>query len=358
MEPQPPADNRNQELAWHVYASPVLETLFSMQCLLTDWYDEPWAQEARRRLGTDYLAELDRVLGPFRDGTDIFEVAVATERHNDVEAFVDYLRNVDTEEFVYYVFGQIVPHGKTVADLNPAELRSLFDNYGEYAHYLENMTRFTEEGDGNSWTSVSSELKHNVAELIEYFWHSYFRDQIANLKLRWNMSVAKNEAYAEQHGPIELLALETEQRKLPPMVPHDVPLERIDFVPIVHLPTATRKYVGNGTITCLYKADRTEERIEELRKSERDAIRIAKALGDKTRMSIMKLVFQHAHVLNGQNIAEMTGLAKSVVSKHLRQLIDAGLVIERTKDRRNNIYAVNTDAIRRISSQLLEVLKG
>ena len=178
------------------------------------------------------------------------------------------------------------------------------------------------------------------------------------LRLRWNMSVAKNEAYAEEHGALELLALVTEQRKLPPMVPLGEALRRIDFVPIVHLPTASTKYIANGTITCLYKADRTEDRLTQLRETELDAIRIAKALGDGTRMHIMKLIYQHPHALNGQNIAELTGLAKSVVSKHLRQLIDAGLVTEQTRDRRNNIYTVSEAAIRRFSEQLMEVLRG
>jgi DNA-binding transcriptional ArsR family regulator len=327
-----------------------------MQCLLLDWYEEPWKQEAVNRLGLSFKAELAEVFEPYRNGANLFETVIGWELHKDVAAFIARLRNCSTEEFSHYIFGRIAPPGNTLTDFNPAELRALFEHYGEYAHYLETISRLIEEGE--NWPAKLADLKRRFADLVERFWVDFFRERIEQLRSSWTASVHTNRAYAQEHGPLELLALLTEQRKLPPMVPTDEPLRRIDFVPLAHLPTTSIKYTAHGSLTCLYKADRTEEQIARLRQTEQETIRLAKALGDGTRMQIMRLIFQHPHTLNGQNIAELTGLAKSVVSKHLRQLIDAGLVIEETRDRRNNMYTVNSAAIRRLSGQLLKVLRG
>jgi predicted transcriptional regulator len=72
----------------------------------------------------------------------------------------------------------------------------------------------------------------------------------------------------------------------------------------------------------------------------------------------VKLLFQHNKSLNGQNIAERMHISRSVVSKHLQQLKDVGIVRERSPDKRNYIYSIDLKTLRAISPGLLEVLRG
>ncbi len=222
---------------WKFTPSPVFETLFTIQCVLTDTYTAPWKETALARLDGDFLERARSILGPFRNGIDLFEVAAFNAPTESVTAFVEALDAMDNDEFVFYAFGQLVPRDKTVDDLEPAELRDLIEHYGEYAHYVENLGRLAGDLETESWNTRVDAIRRGFSAIVQEFWERYFSEEITKLKLRWSMSVAHNESYAREHGAMALYRLISEHRDPPPMVPQDAQLTSIEFIPVVHAPS-------------------------------------------------------------------------------------------------------------------------
>jgi len=72
--------------------------------------------------------------------------------------------------------------------------------------------------------------------------------------------------------------------------------------------------------------------------------RISKALGDPYRLKIMQAVNKEQECLHCVSIVEMLDLAQSTVSHHIKQLVDADLLIVE-KDGRNTKYHVNKEVM-------------
>jgi len=77
----------------------------------------------------------------------------------------------------------------------------------------------------------------------------------------------------------------------------------------------------------------------ELKKIER----ISKALGDPYRLKIMEVIKKEHDWMQCVTIVEMFSLAQSTISHHVKQLVDADLLIAE-KDGRNAKYKVNKEA--------------
>ncbi len=72
--------------------------------------------------------------------------------------------------------------------------------------------------------------------------------------------------------------------------------------------------------------------------------KISKALGDPYRLKIMELVRKQKACLQCSSILEMIDLAQSTVSHHVKQLVDADLLIAE-KDGRNANYQINNEVL-------------
>ncbi|HMI07565.1 MAG TPA: metalloregulator ArsR/SmtB family transcription factor [Flavobacterium sp.] len=70
--------------------------------------------------------------------------------------------------------------------------------------------------------------------------------------------------------------------------------------------------------------------------------RISKALGDPYRLKMIEAIQKGSECMPCTSILEMFGLAQSTVSHHLKQLVDAELLIA-TKDGRNAKYVINKE---------------
>lgn len=68
--------------------------------------------------------------------------------------------------------------------------------------------------------------------------------------------------------------------------------------------------------------------------------RISKALGDPHRLAILKKLRQKKEFIESSDIQEVVNLAQPSISHHLKQLVDAGILIP-TKEGRNRKYALN-----------------
>ncbi|MES2679570.1 MAG: metalloregulator ArsR/SmtB family transcription factor [Bacteroidota bacterium] len=72
--------------------------------------------------------------------------------------------------------------------------------------------------------------------------------------------------------------------------------------------------------------------------------KISKALGDPYRLKIMEMVKKQRDCLQCTAILEMVDLAQSTVSHHVKQLVDADLLIAE-KDGRNASYQINKEVL-------------
>ena len=81
-----------------------------------------------------------------------------------------------------------------------------------------------------------------------------------------------------------------------------------------------------------------------------------RALADENRLKILRLISEEELAYNGRKIAEKLKLSPSVVSRHLGQLKDAGLVIEHSPDNRNILYIAQREKISELPQILLRYL--
>lgn len=72
--------------------------------------------------------------------------------------------------------------------------------------------------------------------------------------------------------------------------------------------------------------------------------KISKALGDPYRLKILESIKQEKNWLSCTCILETIDLAQSTVSHHIKQLVDADLLIAE-KEGRNAKYIVNKDVL-------------
>lgn len=73
--------------------------------------------------------------------------------------------------------------------------------------------------------------------------------------------------------------------------------------------------------------------------SEQQAIQIARALADPTRLSLLRTLLQHAELSCGE-LASRFPIAQSTVSHHLNALMQAGLVAMRKQGQHHYFRAV------------------
>ena len=81
----------------------------------------------------------------------------------------------------------------------------------------------------------------------------------------------------------------------------------------------------------------------ELPEQERAAAVLA-AVAEQNRVRLLRLLLDGERCVT--QCMEQTGLVQSLVSKHLRRLVDAGLVESRRSGRRNYHHVVDPDGIR------------
>ncbi len=336
---------------WKFIDSPVYETLLSMQSLLVDWYDEPWTEEARETMGVAFLRDLRTTFEPFRLGADLFELAVPESSPQEVDAFVRHVREMSFAEFSYFSFGRLIPVRGGELIIDPEEVRKILENFGDYAHYVESLGR-------PDWAEIGPLCQRRLADLTETFWNKFFTKRLSSFAAQHSVSIAQNQAYGRENGFDALYVLLTGKEKTCRPLSPDAVLRQVSFVPVANITQPSLVYTGEQDVTVIYHASRTAAKLSELSERERRLIAISRALGDRTRFRIVKLLFQNRDVMNGQNIAERVQVTKSVVSKHLAQLKDAGIVQESSPDKRNNIYSIDLDVIREISPSLVEVLRG
>jgi DNA-binding transcriptional ArsR family regulator len=92
-----------------------------------------------------------------------------------------------------------------------------------------------------------------------------------------------------------------------------------------------------------------------------DVSRLFRALGDTSRLRILRVLLEAGHALSQKALAEAAGLTQANASKHLIQLVDAGLV---TRESQGNLVLFTpvtplvTDLCATVCTQVADRIKG
>jgi DNA-binding transcriptional ArsR family regulator len=86
-----------------------------------------------------------------------------------------------------------------------------------------------------------------------------------------------------------------------------------------------------------------------------ELVRLLRALGDQTRLRALKLIAERAR--STQELAPLVGISEAGLSKHLRQLADAGLVQSR-REGYYVLYSIVPERIEPLSESLQRFLRG
>jgi DNA-binding transcriptional ArsR family regulator len=313
---------------------------------------ERWAAEVRPRLSQDMLDDLDFLYSRFENGVLLMELAVDYPDHHDVRGFFDYVEGLSTAQFLFYTLGRLAPPDE-VAKVQPnmESLLSIITHaFPEGCSHTE--SRFRTEG----YLQLVAEPEAHRARLLRLwrsYWQSFFEEESKRYVELWDSSIReKSQALAHQE-PLDFVKTLSNKPTLPDQIPQGYPLREVLLVPSYFVRHHLMFY-GYGSITVIYDCQMTERRREELHEIEEEIISTAKALGDKTRLRLLRWIASDPQVY-GSKLAKLCHVSQPSVSRHLRILKEAGVIEEVPVD--NHItYEVCRERLEALAPRLVGYL--
>ncbi|MCC7207129.1 MAG: winged helix-turn-helix transcriptional regulator [Anaerolineae bacterium] len=331
--------------------SAVYELVIGLKSLFrpTSW-QVSWAERARTELAGPLLAELTFLYQNFNEGDIYIELPVDYADHNDVRGFFDYVRRLPEAEFLFYLTGRVIAPAEMVDLIDqPDSLRQTLDLIGVNLGWNARM-----------FAPILDDLPGFRMRLLaawEATWERFFAREIEGFFSIWESGMADKRRLLEREGGAGLLAKTTGRAQLPPDVPPGVPVREIIMVPVYLLPSPAIRFYGYGNMTVLFDPLYSEERRQSVEGAQEEATLILKALADKTRLEILRLIATHDGRLHGKSIAQRTGITASAVSRHLKLLKESNLVGEE-QHRNVTLYHIRRETLAQLPERLFRFLDG
>lgn len=332
--------------------SAVYELIISLQTLMYPRRRTAWANQIRAELPSDFMEELAVVYEPFYNGVELIELPVDYPNHHDVPGFLEYVRNMDAVRFVFYILGRRLPISQIeeIGFNTPALLEAI---QVHFEHYCSEKRM-------PPWANILQDVEgfqQRLVNLWERYWHDVFEHIVGDLQPYWETGLNENERILTHQGSDTLFDhLLGRKLKMPKPLPPNQPITEIVFVPLYLIPHRAFFFYGYGNITILFDCEHTPARAQQVEEGKEFALSVVRALGDATRIRILRLIAHHEGQINGKQIAEKMQLSASAVSRHLSQLRDSGVITEEPLDHRNITYRLQREAITAIPDKLLDYL--
>lgn len=331
--------------------STVFEMLISLNILLTPERRPDWCAQARAALAPDWLAELEAVYGPYWNGFFFFELALDYPDHHDVPGFIQHVRTMSPERFVFYLVGRLVPPEVIAAT-------------GMEVEKLSAALDATPYEQGCICRAVPMEtiladvpgFQARLTDLWQRYWEEFFHAQVPLLRTHWEHGLQDKQALLARLGGMGLFEHVTGRSELLPPLPPDHPVREVVFIPIFLAGSPVYMFYGYGNITVLFDSERTEARMAQIAQNKERALEVLKALSDSSRLDILRLIAQQEGRMNGKRLAAKLNLSPSAVSRHLTQLREAGVIVEETRDNRTITYRLQREALTSLPDRLLDFL--
>jgi DNA-binding transcriptional ArsR family regulator len=301
-------ENVNQWLSKHVrfIYSPFRELMTSLHVL-----DYPahhltrleWAQKIKSNMSPslwDAACFFGEVSNEWLNFLDLVDVLQYEERH--VEEAIERLKLLTEEEFLSLLLG-------TRADLSSdewtAKEREVRSKPGYYREWLcDFLYHYHQEHFARELFRVEPWLIKAVHEIKDQFEQNPL-DAMNSIHPRFKLNERtfkfyKAETWVFQYEEITRLTIYPSSFIAPHLL---VGMEVPEIIVYLQVPLPDEK---------------VEEAVPE------DLLTILSALSDRSRLQILKLLYQHAYCT--QQLTDSTGLAKATISKHLKILEKAGLI--------------------------------
>lgn len=332
--------------------SAVYEMIIGLQNLLRrDGPHTEWEACIRAAMPGGAVAELESLYAAYGRGVMFFELAVDYPDHDDVPGFLSYVRRLDPVEFIFYVVGRILTHEEIAATgLQPDALRAALD---AVKHDYNCMCA---ESPLEDLLADVPAFQNRLADLWQRFWNGFFEEHMAELASHWQRGLDDKIALLSRLGGQAMVEHVTGKSDLPAPLPPDMPVTEVIFIPLYLIPSSIFMFYGYGSVTVLYDSERTEARRAEIERGKEQALAVLKALGDSSRLEILRLIARHEGMMHGKKIAAHLELSASAVSRHLNQLKDAGLIAEESQDNRTITYRLQREAITSLPDRIMDYL--
>ncbi|MBP8974225.1 MAG: winged helix-turn-helix transcriptional regulator [Anaerolineae bacterium] len=331
--------------------SPVFEMLISLHVLLAPDAQPEWRAQTRAALSPELLQELEAVYGPYWNGFLFLELAVDCPDHQDVPGFIRYVRAMTPDRFLFYLVGRMIPVEAIAAT-------------GGNAEALEALLEATQFEPGCMCREVPMReiladvpaFQRRLTDLWQRYWDEFFHTQPPLLRPHWEHGLDDKRAVLNCQGGMALYEYVTGRSEPLPALPPNYPVRDVVFIPLYRTGTPVLMFYGYGNVTILFDSERTGPRAAQIEESKARALGVLKALGDNSRLDILRLIARHESRMNGKRIAEKLNLSASAVSRHLAQLKEAGLILEEAQDNRTITYRLQREAITSLPDRVLDYL--
>jgi DNA-binding transcriptional ArsR family regulator len=332
--------------------STVYEMLVSLDTLVKARRHLDWVEKAKATLGPDFMAELREL----HTGCFLMDVEAAVDYpdHHDVPGFIAYVRNMDPTTFIFYLIGRVVSR-EQIVKLN-MNVDRIMHEVNDYYQGRKHSIEANDYGLREAIANVAS-FQSRLTALWEHYWNTFFHNEVPPLASRWASAIAEKERVLVRSGGLGLLELVgSKHDKLPEPLPLNRPFTEVIFIPVYFVSTPYFFFYGYGNVTVLFDSERTEARISEANRAKEEALEITKALGDSTRLSILRLIAQNGDEMHGKKIAHHLNLSPSAVSRQLAQLRDGGLLAEEHHDNQTVTYRLIEETLTSLPQKLLDYL--
>ncbi|WP_119068714.1 ArsR/SmtB family transcription factor [Aggregatilinea lenta] len=331
--------------------SSIYEMIISLRTLLQTENHPEWVAMMRERLPAAFWDELNTLYAPYKNGSIFFELAVDYPNQEDVPGFIEYVRQMDPVTFMFYVVGRILSKETVAATgLDFDTLDAALMDSDHYAHCMCLETPM------DALMADVPAFQARLADFWAWYWNDFFKDQIDGFRPTWQHSLNDKKALLHRKGGQALFDQVSNRKALPKPLPDWMPVTEIRFVPLNLIPVPVYMFYGYGNVTLLFDSERTEERLAEIERDKEDALAMLKALGDNTRLDILRLITNADGHMHGKKIAAHLDLSPSAVSRHLTQLRDAKLIVEETHSDRTITYQIQAERLQSLPQKLRNYL--
>lgn len=335
--------------------SAIYEMIVSLEAILRPTRRPQWVNQARAELSEDFIEEVRYLYETLpMMWVEYLELPVDYQNQHDIEGFLDYVRKMPAADFIFYVSGRRLSREEiaTIGLDSAALTAAIRAQFGSYCEDLDH--------DELPLTIILKDVaafQNRLADLWATYWHGYFHTQIDFIEHHWKQGLVSNEYVLSQRGTDAFFEhLLGRQIKLPPELPPGYPITEIILTPIYLIPNRAFIFYGYGNLTILFDSELTEDRVQEINRRRDEALGALRALGDPTRLKILRLIAQGEGRINGKKIASALEMSPSTVSRQLAQLRDGGLIEEEPLDHRNIAYRLKKETITSIPSSILDYL--
>jgi DNA-binding transcriptional ArsR family regulator len=311
-----------------------------------------WAERLRMDLPGELLSEVDFLYEKFENGILLMELGVDYPDHHDIPGFLSYVERMSTSRFLFYVLGRLAP-SEEMEKLAP-NLESLLSivpfAFPEGCPKTEARLR-----DGGFLDLIGDPegYRSRMVSVWRLYYETHFAEAVDRYVDLWEESVREKSRALSSQDSLEFLRKLTNHSELPDQIPQGYDTEKILLVPS-YFARRELMFYGYGSVTIIYDCQLTEQRREQLGLLEDEIVAVGKALTDKTRLHLLRLIAQDAR-LYGRQLSKLCGVSQPSVSRHLSILKDAGLVEERPES--NHItYHVVRQRVQELSPSLLAYL--